>query len=91
MPGGSQADFRLVASADAAAFTVPVDGSVIARGLALEPPPTGLPLDGGNNASAVVALPGGVLAPGASVYVNLAFRYAQAGGYAYFVTGEGKP
>lgn len=86
-----QADFRFVPTPNSASFTVPVDGLVVAQGLTLEAP-SGLPNDGGYNASAVVTtLPGGVLANGASVYVNVGFRYPRGGSYYYWVWAEGKP
>ena len=43
-----------------------------------------------SRASGAVTLPGGTLANGAAVYVNVALRYAQAGAYVYFVSGEAK-
>ena len=84
---GTQADFRLVTSPDAA---MSVPAPVTALGLTLEAPPTGLPLNGGDNASATATLPGGTLASGASVYINIGFKYEQAGSYVYFVSGEAK-
>ena len=84
--GGSQADFRLVASTDVG---ISVPGAVTALGLTPESPTTP-GLDGGYHASAFATLPGGTLADGASVYVNVALRYAQAGAYVYFVSGEAK-
>ncbi|MEO8359840.1 MAG: carboxypeptidase regulatory-like domain-containing protein [Vicinamibacteria bacterium] len=89
-PGVTQADFRFVTSADSAPFTVPVDGSVVAKGLTLQPPPTSLPQNGGYNASGFVTLPGGTLANGASVYVDAAMFYVRAGGYSYFISAEAK-
>lgn len=85
--GGTQADFRLISSPD---VVISVPAAVTALGLTAEPPPTGLPLDGGYHTSARVSLPGGILAPGESVYVNVALRYAQGGAYSYFVSGEGR-
>ncbi|MEO8361999.1 MAG: hypothetical protein ABI672_18350, partial [Vicinamibacteria bacterium] len=84
---GTQADFRLASSADVA---ISVPGAVTALGLTPEPPPTGLPLKGGYNASVRVTLPGGTLASGSAVYINVAMEYTQAGGYSYFVSGEAK-
>lgn len=84
---GTQADFRLVVSSDVG---ISVPGAVTALGLIPEPPPTGLPQKGGYNASARASLPGGTLADGASVYINVAMEYKQAGAYRYFVVGEGK-
>lgn len=85
--GGTQADFRFVASPD---VVISVPGSVTALAVAPEPPPTGLPLWGGYNASGAVTLPSGVLANGAAVYVNVALRYEQAGAYSYFVSAEAR-
>lgn len=85
-----QADFRLTPSLDSTPFTVPA-GTVTALGLTLEAP-TGLPNDGGYNSSAfVTALPGGVLLPGASVYVNVALRYPRGGSYTYWLWADGRP
>lgn len=86
-PGGTQADLRLVVSPDVA---ISVPGAVTALAVTPEPPPTGLPLWGGYNASGAVALPGGILANGAAVYVNVALRYEQAGAYSYFVSAEAR-
>lgn len=86
----TQFDFRLVTSPDVV-ITVPVAGSVTAKGLTLEPPVTGLPLNGGNNASVTVSIPGGLL-NGGSMYVNVGLQYPTGGSYyIYYVTGEGKP
>jgi hypothetical protein len=84
--GGTQADFRLIASPDVG---ISVPGAVTALGLTPEST-TGPGLDGGYHASGAVTLPGGTLANGAAVYVNVAMRYAQAGAYVYFVSGEAK-
>ena len=87
VPAGTQADFRLVPSSDVA---IAVPSAVTALGLTLEPPATGLQMGGGYNASAFATLPGGTLANGASVYINVGFQYEQAGSYIYFVSGEAK-
>ena len=84
--GGTQADFRLIASPDVG---ISVPGAVTALGLTPESPTTP-GLDGGYHASASATLPGGTLANGASVYINVALRYQQAGAYVYFVSGEAK-
>lgn len=87
---GAQADFRLITTLNSSPFSVPGDGLVVAQGLTLEPPPTGLPLDGGYNASVSLTIPGG-LAPGASTYINLGFRYSPGSYYSYWVSGETNP
>ncbi|MEO8359842.1 MAG: hypothetical protein ABI672_07425 [Vicinamibacteria bacterium] len=86
VPAGTQADFRLIGSSDVA---IAVPGAVTALGTTQQAP-TGPPFDGGYNATASVTLPGGTLANGSAVYVNVAMRYQQAGSYVYFVSGEAK-
>jgi uncharacterized repeat protein (TIGR01451 family) len=81
----SQADVRLVTSAD---FPITTSlGSLFVRGTVVEEPPA-QPLGGGLNTSAVVFLPGGALAQGASVDLQFLLNVVKSGSFRFLVNVE---
>lgn len=81
----SQADVRLVTSAD---FPITTSlGSLFVRGTVVEEPPA-QPLGGGLNTSAVVFLPGGALAQGASVDLQFLLNIVKSGSFRFLVNIE---
>jgi uncharacterized repeat protein (TIGR01451 family) len=81
-----QADMRLITSGD---FGITVDGnSMTVRGTILEQPPA-QPLGGGLNSTVTVTLPGGGLAPGASVEVQFLLGVQQEGNFRFLINTEG--
>jgi hypothetical protein len=60
--------------------------SVIVRGTTLEPPPQ--PNGGGFNSSMIIALPGGILLPGASIDVQILLGVQQTGNFRVLVNIE---
>ncbi|MFZ0060575.1 MAG: proprotein convertase P-domain-containing protein [Pyrinomonadaceae bacterium] len=85
-PGGPLADLRILTSGD----TTANGGTITIRGTALESPSDAV-AGGGSNASVVVAIPGGFLAPGASVNVRYLLGVAQGGTFRFFVNVEALP
>src|SRR5205085_9147699 len=82
------ADLRALTSSD---VTVTVSGqAVTVKGTTLEQPPT-QPAGGGLNSSLTVALPGGTLAPGASVNVQFVLGVQQAGSFRFLINVEALP
>ena len=81
-----QADLRLLTSGDFAVSTSL--GSLTVRGTLVEQPPA-QPLGGGLNSSASLALPGGGIAPGASIDVQFLLGVEMAGTFRFFVNVEG--
>ncbi|MFL6211364.1 MAG: hypothetical protein ACJ74W_21125 [Pyrinomonadaceae bacterium] len=81
----NQADVRFITSDDF--FVTTSLGNLIVQGTILEQPPA-QPIGGGLNSSATVALPGGGLAPGASVDVQLLLNVVKSGNYRFFVNIE---
>jgi uncharacterized repeat protein (TIGR01451 family) len=81
----SQADVRLVTSDDFQETTS--RGTLTVRGTVLEEPPA-QPLGGGLNTSATVFLPGGALAPGASIDVQFLLSVVRGGNFRFFVNVE---
>lgn len=81
-----QADMRLITSGD---FGITVDGNTLSvRGTTVEQPPA-QPLGGGLNSTATVTLPGGGLAPGASVDVQFLLGVQQEGIFRFLINVEG--
>lgn len=81
-----QADMRLITSGD---FGITVnDNTLSVKGTILEQPPA-QPLGGGLNSSATVMLPGGGLAPGASVDVQFLLGVQQEGIFRFLINVEG--
>ncbi|MFN2599224.1 MAG: hypothetical protein ABR563_18795 [Pyrinomonadaceae bacterium] len=80
-----QADVRLTDSDDLPITTS--RGALTVKGTVLEEPPAH-PLDGGLNASAVVQLPGGVLADGDTLDVQFVLKVAHAGRFRFYVNVE---
>jgi subtilisin-like proprotein convertase family protein len=85
-PGGPLADVRILTSVD----TTANGGTITIRGTALEGPSDAV-TGGGSNSSVVVAIPGGFLAPGASVNVRYLLGVAQGGTFRFFVNVEALP
>lgn len=81
----SQADVRLVTSDDVAVTTSL--GALTARGTVIEEPPA-QPIGGGLNSSATVFIPGGTLAPGTSIDVQLLLSVVRGGSFRFFVNVE---
>jgi hypothetical protein len=88
-PGGAQADLRVLTSADAMVPTT--SGSVIlVKGTSIE----GLPAQtsgGGLNTTLAVQLPGGALAPNASVNVQFVLGVQAGGRFRFLVNVEALP
>lgn len=87
--GGGQSDMRLL---DSANVTVTLTGGtqVQVLGTVVEQPPpqTG---GGGMNSSVTITIPGGTLAPGASVNVQFVLGVQQGGSYRFTVNTEALP
>ncbi|HEX8073015.1 MAG TPA: S8 family serine peptidase [Pyrinomonadaceae bacterium] len=86
-PAGT-ADLRALTSADETVTTSL--GPVTVNGLTLEQQPTQL-LGGGLNSSLTVQLPGGTLAPNASVNVQFTLGVQQGGSFRFLVNVEALP
>jgi uncharacterized repeat protein (TIGR01451 family) len=80
-----QADLRLLSSGSFPITTTL--GSLTVQGTTLEQPPA-QPLGGGVNSSATVPLPGGGLAPGASIDVQFLLGVQQTGNFRFFIVIE---
>ncbi|HJR09306.1 MAG TPA: hypothetical protein VJ842_18750 [Pyrinomonadaceae bacterium] len=81
-----QADMRLITSGD---FGITVDSnSFTVRGTILEQPPA-QPLGGGLNSTVTVTLPGGGLAPGASIELQFLLGVQQEGNFRFLINTEG--
>jgi hypothetical protein len=86
-PGlGFQADLRALTSGD----TTANGGTILITGSTLESPSDAVN-GGGLNSSLVVAIPGGSLAPGASMNVRVLLGVVQIGVYRFFVNVEALP
>jgi hypothetical protein len=85
-PGGPQADLRVLTSAD----TTANGGTLFIRGTSLEAP-SDATTGGGLNSSMVVTLPGGALAPGASINVRYLLGVAASGTFRFFINVEALP
>ncbi|MFL6211960.1 MAG: Calx-beta domain-containing protein [Pyrinomonadaceae bacterium] len=85
-PGGAQADLRALTSADVMVTTTG-GASVLVKGTTIEGPPAQT-LGGGLNTSLVVALPGGALAPNASVNVQFVLGVQASGRFRFLVNVE---
>ncbi|MBX7186710.1 MAG: cadherin-like domain-containing protein [Vicinamibacteria bacterium] len=83
-PGTAQADLRPNTSATTGIAMTSI-GATSVTGLSLLVPPA-QPIGGGWNS--VLTIPGGPLAPGASVDINIALRVTRVGGYRFFATVE---
>jgi hypothetical protein len=85
-PGGAQADLRALDSMD---VTVTTTGgnNVLVKGTTLAQPPA-QDLGGGLNSALVVALPGGALAPNASVNVQFVLGVQASGRFRFLVNVE---
>ena len=81
-----QAILRMLTSGD----TTANGGTITIKGTALESPSDAV-AGGGSNTSIVVAIPGGFLAPGASVNVRYLLGVAQGGTFRFFVNVEALP
>ncbi len=86
-PAGT-ADLRALDSLDATVSTS--GGSVLVKGTTLEQPPAQV-MGGGLNSTLTVALPGGALAPGATVNVQFVLGVQQGGGFRFLVNVEALP
>lgn len=82
-----QADVRLLDSADVVAATSA--GNVTVRGTTLEQPMQSL--GGGLNSTVTVQIPGGALAPNASINVQFLLGIQANGGYSFIVNVEALP
>jgi hypothetical protein len=85
---GSQADLRALDSTDITVQTTS-GASVLVKGTALNGPLQAL--GGGLNSALVVGLPGGALAPNASVNVQFVLGVQQAGSFRFLVNVEALP
>ncbi len=85
-PVGSQADLRVLTSAD----TTANGGTITILGSTVEAPANGTVAGGGTglNSSLVVAIPSGTLAPGASVNVRFLLGVATGGSFRFFINVE---
>jgi N-acetylneuraminic acid mutarotase len=81
---GAQSDLRALDSADVTVTTTA--GNVLVKGTLVEPPAQ--PLGGGLNSAYVVNLPGGALAPNASVNVQFVLGVQQGGSFRFLVNVE---
>jgi hypothetical protein len=82
-PPAGTADLRLLSSTD----TDAKGGTINIKGTMLDAPTQ--PNGGGVNSSATVTLPGGMLAPGASINVRFLLGVQQEGNFRFFVNVEG--
>lgn len=89
-PGGSQADVRAIDGSD---FSITTSlGMLTVRGLTVEQPsPLLQPNGGGLNSSVTVALPGGAIAPGATIDIHFLLGVQQGGTFRAFVNVEALP
>ncbi len=85
-PGGSQADLRMLTSAD----TTANGGTITILGTTLESPSDAV-TGGGSNSSITVAVPGGTLANGAAVNVRFVLGVAAGGRFRFFINVEALP
>jgi alpha-amylase len=85
-PGGAQADLRAIDSADMN-VAVTGGGTVLVKGTLVEQPPSQTK-GGGLNSSLVVALPGGTLAPNASVNLQFVLGVEAGGRFRFLVNVE---
>ncbi|HEX8072714.1 MAG TPA: carboxypeptidase regulatory-like domain-containing protein [Pyrinomonadaceae bacterium] len=83
-PGGAQADLRALDSIDVTVTTSA--GNILVKGTALDAPAQAL--GGGLNSAYVVNLPGGALAPNASVNVQFVLGVQQGGSFRFLVNVE---
>ncbi|MFL6209580.1 MAG: carboxypeptidase regulatory-like domain-containing protein [Pyrinomonadaceae bacterium] len=83
-PGGAQADLRAIGSVDVTVATG--GGNVLVKGTTLEQPAQ--PNGGGLNSALLVQLPGGALAPSASVSVQFVLGVEQGGAFRFLVNVE---
>jgi hypothetical protein len=89
-PGGSQADVRAIDSSDFAITTS--RGMLTVKGtMVQQPPPLTQPNGGGLNSSLIVTIPGGAIAAGASIDVQLLLGVQQSGSFRFFVNVEALP
>jgi hypothetical protein len=81
--GSGLADMRYLTSADTTANggTITIIGTTVQA-------PSDASVGGGLNASGVVAIPGGTLAPGSSINVRFLLGVAQGGNFRFFVNVE---
>ncbi|PYS91174.1 MAG: hypothetical protein DMF64_13060 [Acidobacteria bacterium] len=80
-----QADLRLITSGD---FTITTSlGDLMVQGTVLEEPPA-QPQGGGLNSSVTAFVPGGGLAPGATIDVQFLLNIVKSGNYRIFVNVE---
>ena len=87
-PGGAQADLRALTSTDVMVTTS--TGNVLVKGTTLAQP-LAQPQGGGLNSTLVVQLPGGALAPGASVNVQFVLGVQAGGRFRFLVNVEALP
>ncbi len=85
-PGGQQSDLRALDTADVT-VTVTSGSSVLVKGTTIEQPPAQA-AGGGLHSSLVVALPGGALAPNASVNVQFVLGVQAGGRFRFLVNVE---
>ena len=85
-PGGAQADLRALDSSDMN-VAITSGGTVVVKGTLVEQPPSQAK-GGGLNSSLVVALPGGTLAPNASVNVQFVLGVQAGGRFRFLVNVE---
>jgi hypothetical protein len=85
-PGGAQADLRALDAGDVT-VTITSGGSALVKGLTVEQPAVQTK-GGGLNSSLVVALPGGALAPNASVNVQFVLGVQAGGRFRFLVNVE---
>ncbi|HEX8070948.1 MAG TPA: metallophosphoesterase [Pyrinomonadaceae bacterium] len=84
-PGGAQADLRALDSIDVTVTTSA--GNVLVKGTTVQTPPAQTQ-GGGLNSALVVQLPGGALAPNASVNVQFVLGVQQGGSFRFLVNVE---
>ena len=89
-PGGTQADLRAI---DGSNFNISTSlGSLTVLGTTVEQPaPLLQPNGGGLNSSLTVAIPGGSLAPGATIDLHFLLGVQQGGSYRFFINVEALP
>jgi hypothetical protein len=87
--GAGQADLRVLSSTGTVTDS---SGNTVATvmGTTLQTPPA-QPNGGGQNSSLTVTLPGGGLAPGSSIDVQLLLGVSQAGNFRFFISQEALP
>lgn len=88
-PGGTQSDMRVLDSANVT-VTVTGGGQVLVLGTVVEQPPTQAG-GGGLNSTVTITIPGGALAPNASVNVQFVLGVQQGGSYRFTVNTEALP